>query len=179
MATSKSASTATGGSAFSSSAAAIAGLDKASAQFGQSIAEAFAKGAAQGKSFDSVLASVGAKLLELTAKTAVPSLGALFSGAVGGVGGSGLGAQPFAEGGVVSAPSYFPTSTGPALAGEAGPEAILPLARGADGKLGIAGAGGTTVNVTIAAQDVESFRRSEAQVAAALARAVARGRRAS
>ena len=176
MAISKSASTATGGSAFSSSAAAIAGLDKASAQFGQSIAEAFAKGAAQGKSFDSVLASVGAKLLELAAKTAVPSLGALFSGAVSGVG---LGAQPFAEGGVVSAPSYFPTSTGPALAGEAGPEAILPLQRGPDGKLGLAGQGGTTVHVTIATQDAESFRRSEAQVAAALARAVARGRRAS
>jgi phage-related minor tail protein len=31
--------------------------------------------------------------------------------------------------------------------GEAGPEAIMPLARGADGKLGVRGGGGGTVNV--------------------------------
>ncbi|TXN19956.1 phage tail tape measure protein, partial [Methylobacterium sp. WL19] len=43
------------------------------------------------------------------------------------------------------------------------------------------GAAGQPVSVTvhIATPDAESFRRSEAQVAAALARAVARGRRAS
>ena len=66
------------------------------------------------------------------------------------------------------------------LAGEAGPEAILPLRRGADGRLGVATDGGgapTTVNVTIQTQDANSFRKSEAQVTAALARAVARGRR--
>ena len=54
----------------------------------------------------------------------------------------------------------------------------MPLSRGADGKLGLAGQGGSNVHVTINAQDAESFKRSEAQVAAALARAVQRGRRA-
>jgi phage-related minor tail protein len=30
--------------------------------------------------------------------------------------------------------------------GEAGPEAVMPLKRGADGRLGVAGGGGTVVN---------------------------------
>jgi hypothetical protein len=55
----------------------------------------------------------------------------------------------------------------------------MPLARGPDGRLGVQGGGGRPVSVTvnIATQDADSFRRSEAQVSAALARAVARGRR--
>jgi phage-related minor tail protein len=64
------------------------------------------------------------------------------------------------------------------LMGERGAEAILPLSRGSDGRLGVAAAASAqSVNVTINAADAESFRRSEAQVSAALARAVARGRR--
>ena len=40
--------------------------------------------------------------------------------------------KPFAAGGVIGTPTYFPlTQGGVGLAGEAGPEAILPLARGA------------------------------------------------
>ena len=67
------------------------------------------------------------------------------------------------------------------LMGEAGREAVLPLARGSDGRLGVAmegaSGGGATINVSIATPDAESFQRSEAQVTAMLARAVARGRR--
>ena len=66
--------------------------------------------------------------------------------------------------------------------GERGAEAIMPLARGPNGQLGIAAQGATrptTINVTIRANDAESFRRSESQVAGALARAVARGQRAT
>jgi phage-related minor tail protein len=65
--------------------------------------------------------------------------------------------------------------------GERGAEAIMPLARGADGRLGVIAQSGNTrpgaVTVNISATDVDSFRRSEAQVTAALARAVARGQR--
>jgi phage-related minor tail protein len=49
-----------------------------------------------------------------------------------------------------------------------------------DGRLGVrSGAGGRPVSVTVnvSTPDAESFRRSEAQVSAALARAVARGQR--
>ncbi|NGP18696.1 hypothetical protein [Devosia aurantiaca] len=64
------------------------------------------------------------------------------------------------------------------LAGEAGPEAIMPLQRGADGRLGVAGGGGA-VNVTfnVTASDARSFTQSEAEVSAMLLRAVRRGSR--
>ncbi len=88
--------------------------------------------------------------------------------------------RAFARGGVVDAPTLFATrgGGGAGLMGEAGPEAILPLARGPDGRLGVRGGGGgvhVTLNVTTA--DAESFQRSRSQIAAALARAVDRGRR--
>jgi lambda family phage tail tape measure protein len=57
---------------------------------------------------------------------------------------------PFARGGVVTNPKFFPMSTGRGLMGEAGPEAVMPLRRGPDGKLGVAATtsgGGTQVNV--------------------------------
>jgi lambda family phage tail tape measure protein len=49
---------------------------------------------------------------------------------------------PFARGGVVSRPTMFPMANGAGLMGEAGPEAVMPLRRGADGKLGVAATGG-------------------------------------
>lgn len=88
--------------------------------------------------------------------------------------------MPFAAGGVVAAPTYFPMRGGTGLMGEAGPEAIMPLARGADGKLGVRGAGGTApVNVVMHIQtpDAESFRRSQVQIAAQMGRALGRGQR--
>ena len=67
--------------------------------------------------------------------------------------------------------------------GERGAEAIMPLARGPDGRLGVAASGGgsgaTHVNVNITTPDVAGFQRSQVQIAGALARAVARGRRGS
>lgn len=44
----------------------------------------------------------------------------------------------FANGGIVGAPTLFPMANGMGLMGEAGPEAIMPLRRGKDGKLGVA-----------------------------------------
>jgi hypothetical protein len=60
---------------------------------------------------------------------------------------------PFANGGVVGSPTMFPMAGGKTgLMGEAGPEAIMPLKRGADGKLGVSvegGSGSVTVNNNI------------------------------
>lgn len=60
---------------------------------------------------------------------------------------------PFANGGIVSSPTMFPMARGMGLMGEAGPEAIMPLQRGADGKLGVraagSGQGGVVINQTI------------------------------
>jgi len=86
--------------------------------------------------------------------------------------------RAFAKGGVVSGPTTFPMQNATGLMGEAGPEAILPLQRTADGRLGVAGGqGGSSITVNIVTQDADSFARSRTQVAATLARAVDRGRR--
>jgi len=78
-------------------------------------------------------------------------LGNLISGATGGApitaeangdAFSGGNVIPFATGGIVDKPTMFPMAKGMGLMGEAGPEAIMPLSRGPDGKLGVKAAGG-------------------------------------
>ena len=119
--------------------------------------------------------------------------GGLSGGSTGDTGGGGGGGgfsdlaaamgaiKPFAAGGVIGTPTYFPLTTGGlGLAGEAGPEAIMPLTRGPDGRLGVsAGGRGVAPNVTvqIMTPDTDSFRRSETYVTGQIARAVARGQR--
>lgn len=59
------------------------------------------------------------------------------------------GLVPFAKGGIVTRPTIFPFANGTGLMGEAGPEAIMPLARGPGGKLGVrGGSGGVVVNIS-------------------------------
>ena len=60
---------------------------------------------------------------------------------------------PYAKGGIFNKPTMFAYANGGAgnfgLLGEAGPEAIMPLSRGSDGKLGVkAAGGGTVINIT-------------------------------
>ncbi|MFU8778823.1 MAG: phage tail tape measure protein, partial [Roseovarius sp.] len=87
--------------------------------------------------------------------------------------------QPFANGGVVSGPVSFPMRGGTGLMGEAGPEAIMPLSRGPDGRLGVRAQGGGAVSVVMNIQtpDAEGFRRSQGQIAAQLGRVIGRGGR--
>ncbi len=87
--------------------------------------------------------------------------------------------MPFANGGVVNGPTTFPMRGGTGLMGEAGPEAIMPLARGPDGRLGVrsAGGGSPTIVMNISTPDVQSFNRSRGQIAAQMSRALGRGDR--
>ncbi|WP_425090958.1 phage tail tape measure protein [Tropicimonas sp. S265A] len=89
---------------------------------------------------------------------------------------------PFARGGVVSSPTTFPMRGAAGLMGEAGPEAIMPLARGADGRLGVRmsespGARPVQVVMNVSTPDVDSFRRSRSQLAADMGRALSLGQR--
>ena len=57
---------------------------------------------------------------------------------------------PYANGGVVGSPTYFPMAGGrTGLMGEAGPEAIMPLKRGKNGKLGVQVDGGQQQSVVV------------------------------
>lgn len=106
-------------------------------------------------------------------------LGGLFPFGTGGSFAQGR-VMPFARGGVVSAPTTFPMRNGRGLMGEAGPEAIMPLARGADGRLGVQAQGGgrpVSIVLNITTPDVQGFARSQSQIAAQMARALARGDR--
>lgn len=73
------------------------------------------------------------------AKTGVGSgvVGAIMGAFTNGAAFSGGKVTAFADGGVVSKPTLFPMANGVGLMGEAGPEAIMPLKRGANGKLGV------------------------------------------
>lgn len=184
-------------SALESTGVKLVELNRLATAFGKSMTGAFASGIAQGRSFEDILGKVGQKFIDIGLKAAMKplqsglsslmtqlvggfsgGLGSLFGGAPVASGGDPI--TPFADGGVIAAPGYFPLGRGFGLAGEAGPEAILPLQRGSDGRLGVAASGtgaAPIVTVNIQTQDIEGFARSEAQVSAAIARAVARGRR--
>ena len=56
---------------------------------------------------------------------------------------------PYAYGGIVNRPTIFPMANGAGLMGEAGPEGILPLKRGKDGKLGVIAQGGGVGNIVV------------------------------
>ena len=148
-------------------------------QFSTAMTRAFGQAITGGKQFDDVLKNVALSLSKLAVQSALKPLGKIFSDGFKNEEGEVMNITPFASGGVIGAPSYFPMSGGLGLAGEAGPEAIVPLSRGADGRLGIAGGVGAPASITvqIATPDAESFRRSEAYVTGQIARAVARGQR--
>lgn len=161
-------------------------------QFGKVMATAFTGMALQGRSFNDVLRNVGLSLSKLALDASFKSMGSALAQALtvslngngvafakGGVLSQGT-PVPFASGGIVSSPMTFPLGRGTGIAGERGAEAILPLARGPDGRLGVAasGTGGNvTVTFNVTTPDAESFRRSETQLAALLARTVGRGHR--
>lgn len=99
---------------------------------------------------------------------------ALFS-ANGNVFSGGAHVTAYANGGVVNSPTMFQHSGGLGVMGEAGPEAIMPLKRGANGKLGVQMEGAPGGNVTvqqyfqISANGDESVRRIVRQEAPRMA----------
>ena len=167
-------------------------LTASATSFSRAMSQAFSASVTGGKQFDDVLKSLSLRISDLAVRLAFKPLEksltsgieSLLSGLTG-IGGAAKKTEaasgaikPFAAGGVIGTPTYFPlTNGGVGLAGEAGPEAIMPLRRGADGRLGVSGSGGNTINVQIATPDLDNFRRSESYITGQIARAVARGQR--
>ena len=171
-------------------------LTSSATAFSKAMTQAFTASVTGGKQLDDVLKNLALRISDIALKMAFKPVESALSGVIqnllsglagGGSGGGGPaqahasgGIKPFASGGVIGTPTYFPMMNGGVgLAGEAGPEAIMPLQRGPDGRLGVAGGGGggNSINVQIATPDADSFRRSESYITGQIARAVARGQR--
>lgn len=110
-------------------------LENVSARFTDTLIEGIQTGKFEFKRF---LAEIAVDIARAALNKAVTNLivsafgaqaqGGAFSGPI----------TPFARGGVVGTPTKFYAAGGVGLMGEAGPEAIMPLKRGRDGKLGVA-----------------------------------------
>jgi phage-related minor tail protein len=147
----------------------------------RSLSNAFRDAITDGRSLNGVLGDIARSFADIALKAALKPVGNLISGAVEGLfTATNPAVTPFAKGGVVAAPSYFPLGPGLGVAGEAGAEAIMPLRRGSDGRLGVVSSGqGVNVTFNVTASDARSFVAAEAEVSAMLLRAVKRGTRGS
>ncbi|MEZ5818333.1 MAG: phage tail tape measure protein [Hyphomicrobiaceae bacterium] len=147
--------------------------DRLGRQFGRTLTNAFVGLAIQGKSFSSVLSTLALSLSKVALTAAFKPLETAFGTAIKSL---------------VSAPSLVSGST---IAAPAGLTFGDSLITGGGGAAGLAGAGdfagsGPMTNVAaglpsivlnVSTPDAESFQRSETQIAAVLARAVAQGQR--
>jgi phage-related minor tail protein len=140
--------------------------------FGRKLVKSLAGAVIHGRNLKDVFQSVALSVANRAFASALQPLGNLLGGALEQI-------TPFAQGGVVNGPTVFPMRSGVGLMGEAGAEAIMPLARGSDGKLGIrtSQSGAANITVNISTPDAQSFKASQGQIASMIARAVAQGQR--
>ena len=148
--------------------AAADAIDKVFTRAGESLTRSLARAASDGKLSLSELAGAVIGAADAFARTGAGGGGGTLGDALAKVVG-GLFGGARAEGGPVTAGGAY-------LVGERGPELFRPASAGAIEPTG-SGAGGVTVNVSLSGGGAPALLRSEAQVAAALARAVALGRR--
>lgn len=130
---------------------------------GMTFQSAFEDAIIEGENLRSVLAGLLEDIARIILRVKViePLVGMILKGlpfSKGGVVENGK-VTPFAIGGIVNRPTIFPMANGLGLAGEAGPEAIMPLKRTSTGDLGVKaeGAGQTNITVNINAVDAKSF----------------------
>jgi hypothetical protein len=139
--------------------------------FGRAMTKAFDGAIVRGRDFGDVLRSLALQLSSMAIGSALKPIGEgfgkLFEQFLGGSLGATASAQPFAAGGAITTPSYFP------LGATAGADAMLPPGglRAQSERRSLA------VTVNVSTPDAASFRRSEAYLSGTIARAVARGER--
>ncbi len=132
-------------------------------KFASDLTRAFEDAALKGRSLADVLKSLALSLSSHALEAALAPLTNVLGTGVAGLFGTAL-KIPFAQGGVIASPIAFPLggSGRVGLAGEAGPEAIMPPSRGADGRLGVRaeGGGGQSVNITFKHRGDLPFQRN-------------------
>lgn len=139
--------------------------ERLSRRFGSALGDALEAGIVRGGSLSDVLKGLASRLSEIALSAALKpvesAFGSLFSGLTRSVLG---GVSPVSSTGLAA-----PAGLGASLGAQSFAAPGAPVAG--------AGSAAAPVVVNISTPDAESFRRSETQVSAALARAVARGRR--
>ncbi len=155
-------------------------LETRSRSFGSALTDALKGAVLDGDSLSEVLQGIGSRFSSIALDSGLMPLQNTMTSMFSGLTNTLSNSIAFANGGVVNGPTTFPMAGQTGLMGEAGAEAIMPLRRGPDGRLGVAaGDGGapTQIVFNVQATDAQSFRRSESQINAMLTRAVGRGRR--
>jgi hypothetical protein len=145
--------------------------------FGRAMTRAFDGAIVRGRDFGDVLRSLALQLSSMAIGAALKPIGEgfgkLFEQFLGGSLGTPAAVPPFASGGAIATPGYFPLG---AMVSEQHAEAILPPA-GGRGLRAHGDARPLAVTVNVSTPDAASFRRSEAYLTGTIARAVARGER--
>jgi len=162
--------------------------------FASTITNGMSRAVTEGGNLTGTLKNIGVELANVALKSAVfdpmqKSLSSLVGGGMN-QGGFDIGSlfssattsgwtptvTMFASGGIVDSPTMFGSGGKLGVAGEAGPEAILPLKRGADGSLGVSASGANsappvTFNVSIAGDATdETVAKMQAVAAMAVAK---------
>ena len=149
---------------------ALESSDRIGRQFGRTLTNAFIGLAVEGKSFGAVLNTLVMSLSRIALRAAFKPLETAFGSALQSL----ISGPSLFSGASVAAPSGFPVAAGVPVSGG------LTTSSGVVGSVAapssiMAPAPSIVINVTT--PDAESFRRSETQLAALLARAVGQGQR--
>jgi hypothetical protein len=139
-------------------------------QLGFTFESAFEDAILRGRKLSEVLQGIATDIARIFIRRTITEpianwFGGLFSGIFGSAKGNVFeqgDLVPFARGGVVDRPTIFPFARGIGLMGEAGPEAIMPLARDSQGRLGVRASGASpvinqTINVNVSGGGVSDM----------------------
>lgn len=134
-------------------------------ELGLTFSSAFEDAVVGGKKAREVVQALGADIARIMARKLVTeplanaatsalsgvNWGSMFSSLFANANGGVYNSRSLSEysGQIVSSPTLFAFARGAGLMGEAGPEAILPLKRGADGKLGVSAGGAPNITVNV------------------------------
>jgi hypothetical protein len=150
--------------------AALESSDRIGRQFGRTLTNAFIGLAVEGKSFGAVLNTLVMSLSRIALRAAFKPLETAFGSALQSL----ISGPSLFSGASVAVPSDFPVAAGTPVSGDLISGSVVAGSVATPSSI-LAPAPSIVLNVTT--PDADSFRRSETQIAALLARAVGQGHR--